>query len=217
MDTPNTTSGLESASGRSDGRQRSRLQEIGTLLRNQWLYIGIAIVLATVNLLLGIVSLSYMSPKKDALLFGIVCFGILIALGHFASLCYLIQRAKHESSDPSMIDAACALGIAVLFAISGAALTVQLPRSCYAKSNAGFKVLSRGTCYRITGMAGSSWLAVLIMLIATIIIFLAARRAVELAKLPPPVFPAGAEAPVMRWLDRNDPFLTYSERRQQYV
>jgi len=217
MDTPNTTSGLESAPGRSDGRQRSRLQEIGALLRNQWLYIGIAIVLATVNLLLGIVSLSYMSPKKDALLFGIVCFGILIALGHFASLCYLIQRAKHESSDPSMIDAACALGIAVLFAISGAALTVQLPRSCYAKSNAGFKVLSRGTCYRITGMAGSSWLAVLIMLIATIIILLAARRAIELAKLPPPVFPAGAEAPVMRWLDRNDPFLTYSERRQQYV
>jgi hypothetical protein len=54
-------------------------------------------------------------------------------------------------------------------------------------------------------------------LIATIIIFLAARRAIELAKLPPPVFPTGTEAPVMRWLDRNDPFLTYSERRQQYV
>lgn len=29
--------------------------------------LGIAIVLATINLLLGIVSLSYMSPKKDGL------------------------------------------------------------------------------------------------------------------------------------------------------
>ena len=53
------------------------------------------------------------------------------------------------------------------------------------------------------------------VIIGTAIIFVAARRAIELAKLPPPVFPSGAEAPVMRWLDRNDPFLAVHERRQQ--
>lgn len=53
------------------------------------------------------------------------------------------------------------------------------------------------------------------VIIGTAIIFIAARRAIELAKLPPPVFPTGAEAPVMRWLDRNDPFLAVHERRQQ--
>ncbi|KAF8960819.1 hypothetical protein BDZ97DRAFT_1921889 [Flammula alnicola] len=187
------------------------------ILCKQWPYIGFAIFLATLNLLLGILTLSYLHPKKEELLFGIVCFGILIALGHFASLCYLIQRAKDESSDPTMIDAAYASGVILLFAVSGLALTIELPKRCYSGPNEHFLVIGRGCCNAITAMAVSSWLAVLTMIIAAIIILVAARRAIEFAKLPPPVFPAGAEAPVMRWLDRNDPFLTVSERRQQYV
>ena len=58
---------------------------------------------------------------------------------------------------------------------------------------------------------------ILPVVVAAIIIFVAARRAIEFAKLPPPVFPSGAEAPVMRWLDRNDPFRNVSDRRQQYA
>jgi len=56
-----------------------------------------------------------------------------------------------------------------------------------------------------------------LVIIASIIILVAARRAIEIAKQPPPVFPSGAHAPVMRWLDRNDPFLSVTERRQQYA
>ena len=48
-------------------------------------------------------------------------------------------------------------------------------------------------------------------------IFITARKVIELAKQPPPVFPAGAEAPIMRWMDRTDPFLTVQERRYPNV
>lgn len=83
METPVTTSGLDGTPGRPGVHQRSRSQQIWAILCKHWLYIGkmvllrgsgisgahrasgIAIVLATINLLLGIVSLSYMSPKKD--------------------------------------------------------------------------------------------------------------------------------------------------------
>ena len=45
------------------------------------------------------------------------------------------------------------------------------------------------------------------VLIIFILVTKAVRDAVEIAKLPPPVFPSGAEPAVMRWLDRNnDPF-----------
>jgi len=205
------------ATGRP-GLLRLRMKRTMEILCKQWLYIGIAIFLATLNLLLGILTLSYLHPKKDELVFGIVCFAILLALGHFASLCYLIQRAKDDSSDPQLIDAAYSAGVVGLFAISGLALTVKLPNRCFSgPNNEHLKIIGQGWCNAITAMAVSSWLAVLIMIIASIIIVVAARRAIELAKMPPPVFPTGTEAPVMRWLDRNDPFLTVSERRQQYV
>lgn len=42
------------------------------------------------------------------------------------------------------------------------------------------------------------------MIIATVVTFLAVRKAMELAKTPPPVLPEHAEAPVMRWLNRNE-------------
>jgi len=201
----NSASSIDTTAGRS-GQPRSRMRKILDTLSKQWLYIGFAIFLATLNLLLGILTLSYLHPKKEGLLFGIVCFGILIALGHFASLCYLIQRAKNQYSDPTMMDGVYACGVIILFAISGAALTVELPSRCFSGPNEHYKVIGRNCCNAVTAMAVSSWLAVLIMIIATIIIFLAARKAIEISKLPPPVFPSGAEAPVMRWLDRNDPF-----------
>jgi len=207
MDTPTT--------GGPGQQQRSRLRRTIDTICKHWLYIGTAIFLATLNLLMGISTLSYLHPKKDALIFGIVCFGILIALAHFASLCYLIQRAKNASSDPTLIDAAFAAGVVLLFAISGTALTVELPSTCYSGPNKHLEAIGRGACNALTAMAVSSWLGCLLMVIATAIIFIAARRAIELAKLPPPVFPSGAEAPVMRWLNRNDPFLAVHERRQQ--
>ena len=49
-------------------------------------------------------------------------------------------------------------------------------------------------------------------------IFTTARKVIELAKQPPPVFSVGnAETPDMRWMDRNDPFLTAQERRYPNV
>ncbi|KAF8184771.1 hypothetical protein BJ912DRAFT_973967 [Pholiota molesta] len=191
----NSASTIDTTAGRS-GQPRSRMRKILDTLSKQWLYIGFAIFLATLNLLLGILTLSYLHPKKEGLLFGIVCFGILIALGHFASLCYLIQRAKNEYSDPTMMDGVYACGVIILFAISGAALTVELPSRCFSGPNEHYKIIGK-----IAAMLSQPWL-----IVAAIIIFVAARRAIEISKLPPPVFPSGAEAPVMRWLDRNDPF-----------
>jgi len=217
MESATSTTNFNTTGGPGQSKLRSRMKRMLDIVCKQWFYIGIAIFLATLNLLLGILTLSYLHPKKEALLFGIVCLGIILALGHFASLCYLIQRAKDESSDPTLLDAAYAVGIVVLFGISGAVLTIELPSRCFSGPNEHLKTIGQGHCNAITTMAVSSWLAVLIMIVACIIIFVAARRAIELAKMPPPVFPAGAEAPVMRWLDRNDPFLTVSERRQQYA
>ena len=66
-------------------------------------------------------------------MFGIVCFGAILALAQFASLCYLyvcsahgteslnhlnlyrIQRAKDENSDPLMVDVAYTFGVTLLF------------------------------------------------------------------------------------------------------
>jgi hypothetical protein len=56
------------------------------------------------------------------------------------------------------------------------------------------------------------------VIIGSIIIFITARKVIELAKQPPPVFAGvGTEAPGMRWVDRNDPFLTTQERRYPNV
>ncbi|KAF8154442.1 hypothetical protein B0H34DRAFT_799226 [Crassisporium funariophilum] len=199
------------------GQIHNAMNKVLRVISKCWLYIGIAIVIAVLNLLLGILTLSYLHPKKAELMFGIVCFGVIIALAHFASLCYLIQRAKDDTSDPSYIDGAYAVGVITLFAISGVALSIELPSRCFSGPNEHFAAIGQGCCNSITAMAVMSWLAVVIMFVAAIMIFIAAYRAIELAKLPPPVFPTGAETPVMRWLDRNDPFLAVHERNQQNV
>lgn len=54
------------------------------------------------------------------------------------------------------------------------------------------------------------------VIVAAVMICVAARKAIELAKAPPPVFPSGTEASIMRWLDRSDPFVSVarSQHRQ---
>ncbi|KAF8806765.1 hypothetical protein BYT27DRAFT_7140165 [Phlegmacium glaucopus] len=189
------------------------------ILGKEWLYIGIGIFLALLNLILGILTLSYLHPKKEPLVFGIVCLNVLLALSHFSSLCYLLQRAKEEMTDrhPSYTDTGYAIGVVVLFVISGIVLSIELPSRCFSGPNAHFKAIGQACCSALTAMAVGAWLGVLTMIIGTIIIFLTARKVIELAKQPPPVFPSGTEAPVMRWLDRNDPFLTSQERRYANV
>jgi len=140
---------------------------------------------------------------------------VLLSLSHFTSLCYLLQRAKEDISDrhPSYIDTGYAIGVALLFAISGVVLSIELPHRCYSGPNEHLKAIGQAYCNIITAMAVCAWLGVLIVIIASFTIFLTAREAIELAKQPPPVFPD----PVMRWLDRNDPFLTTQERRYPQV
>ncbi len=86
-------------------------------------------------------------------------------------------------------------------------------------------------------MAVSSWLAVIISMsrhefhisvhlvildiffavtVAAILTLVAARRAIDIANMPPPVSPDQIEAPVMRWLNRNDLFLTTERYNRQY-
>jgi len=186
----------------------------------EWLYIGIGIFLAFINLILGIVSLSYFHPKKDPVVFGIMCLNVLLSLSHFASLCYLLQRAKEEIGDrhPSYLDTGYTIGVVVLFAISGIVLTTVLPSRCYSGPNEHFKAIGRPACNTLTVMAVGAWLGVLTMIMGSITIFIVARKVIKLAKLPPPVFSASdTEAPGMRWVDRNDPFLTVQERRYPNV
>jgi len=200
---------LESAGG--PGQQRSKFQRILALFRKQWPYVGFCIFLAVLNILLGIGLMSYLKPKKEPLIFGIICLGVILGLAHFASLCYLIQRANHENSEPSMVDVWYSAGVILLFAISGTALTVELPKKCFSGKNEDFVMIGRNCCNTITAMAASSWLALLTMIVATILTLVAARRAIEFSKLPPPV-PGRSDGPEMRWLNRNDPFLTAAER-----
>jgi hypothetical protein len=42
------------------------------------------------------------------------------------------------------------------------------------------------------------------VLITSILVIVAVRRAIAASKLPPPVFPSGVEPAVMRWLDHSD-------------
>ena len=124
-----------------------------------------------------------------------------------------------------------------IFKVSGIVLSIELPSRCYSGPNEHFKAIGRACCNTLTAMAASAWLGVLMskscpgpskekkkkyihnasVIIGTIMIFITARKVIKLAKQPPPVFPASAEAPVMRWMDRNDPFLTVQERRYPNV
>jgi len=198
---------------------RSVIDKTLNILSKEWLYISIGIALACLNLVLGILTLSCLHPKKEPLVFALICLNVLLSLSHFTSLCYLLQRAKEEMSgrQPSYTDTGYAFGVVLLFIISGIVLSVELPSRCYAGPNEHFKVMGRTSCNAITAMAVCAWLGVLTVIAASVTIFLTARQAIELAKQPPPVFPAGAEAPIMRWLDRNDPFLTIQERRYPNV
>jgi hypothetical protein len=186
----------------------------------EYLYIGIGIFLAFINLILGIVSLSYFRPKKDPVVFGIICLNVLLSLSHFASLCYLLQRAKEEMGDrqPSYLDTGYSIGVVLLFVISGIVLTVMLPSRCYSGPNEHFKAIGQAACNVLTVMAVLAWLGVLTMIIGTITIFIVSRKIIELAKLPPPVYSGDdSDAPGMRWVGRNDPFLTIQEQRYPNV
>jgi len=190
------------------------------ILGKEWLYIGIGIILAFLNLILGILTLSYLHPKKEPIVFGIVCLNVLLSLSHFSSLCYLLQRAKEEMGErhPSYTDTGYAIGVVLLFVISGIVLSIELPSRCYSGPNEHFKAVGQACCNALTAMATCAWLGVLTMIIGSIMIFTTARKVIELAKQPPPVFSAGsAESPVMRWMDRNDPFLTTQEQRYTNV
>jgi len=194
------------------GRLRQTGVQIRKGLSKWWVYVVASMFMAFLNLLLGIGTLSILKPKREPLLFGLVCFGVVLALAHFASLCYLLQRAKDDVSDPTYMDALYACGVTLLFVVSGIALTAELPSRCYAGPNHHLRHVGQGACVTVTAMATSSWLAVISTLLASIMLYFAARAAVEIAKLPPPVFPSAAEAPIMRWLDRNDPFRAASPR-----
>ncbi|KAF9044214.1 hypothetical protein BJ165DRAFT_186530 [Panaeolus papilionaceus] len=193
--------------------QPTGIKKVFRTLVQHWPYISAAIFLSVLNIIMGVGLLSYVKPKKTPIIFGIVCFGMICGLGHFASLCYLLQRSKDEFSDLTMIDAAYSVGVMLLFAIAGTAYTVELPSRCYSGPNEKFLAIGRKSCNVLTVLAGSNWLGFLLLILVSIMIFVSARRAARLAQEPPPVFPSGAEAPVMRWLDRNDPFLATSERR----
>jgi len=191
-----------------------------TTLGKEWLYIGIGILLAFFNLILGILSLSYFHPKKEPVVFGILCLNVLLSLSHFTSLCYLLQRSKEEIGDrhPSYQDTGFAIGVVMLFVISGIILSIELPSRCYSGPNEHFKAIGQAGCNTLTVMTVCAWLGVLTMIFGSIIIFITTRKVIELAKQPPPVFAGvGTEAPGMRWVDRNDPFLTTQERRYPNV
>jgi hypothetical protein len=189
-------------------------------LGKEWLYIGIGIFLAFLNLILGILALSNFHPKKEPVVFGIVCLNVILSLSHFSSLCYLLQRAKEEMGErhPSYLDTGYAIGVVLLFAISGIILPIELPSRCYSGPNEHFKAIGQACCNILTVMTVCAWLGVLIMIIGSIMIFITTRKVIELAKQPPPVFARdGAEVRGMRWVDRNDPFLTIQERRYPNV
>ncbi|KAJ2933892.1 hypothetical protein H1R20_g3203, partial [Candolleomyces eurysporus] len=172
---------------------------------------GVAIFFAALTLICGIVCLSFLKPKKEPLMFGLVIVSILLSLAAFAALCFFVQRAKDQKYgdqpfDPNCVDVGCALGIAALFGLQALAEIKELPKRCFSGPNTDFKNLGRDVCNVITTMGVFSCLGILFMLIICILVIKAVRDAVEAAKQPPPVFPSGAEPAVMRWLDRSDPF-----------
>jgi len=187
------------------------------ILGKEWLYIGIGIFLAFLNLILGILTLSYFHPKKEPVLFGIVCLNVILSLSHFSSLCYLLQRAKEEMGErhPSYLDTGYAIGVVLLFVVSGTILPIELPSRCYSGPNEDFKAIGQACCNILTAMTVCAWLGVLTMIVGSIMIFITARKVIELAKQPLPVF--AGDGAGMRWVDRHDPFLTIQERRYPNV
>jgi len=186
------------------------------ILGKEWLYIGIGLFLAFLTLILGILTLSNLHPKKDPVVFGLVCLSVLLSLSHFCSLCYLLQRTREEIGErhPSYLDTGYAIGVVLLFVLSGVVLSIELPSRCYSGSNEHFKAIGQTSCVILTAMTVFAWLGVLTSIVGSIMIFITTRKVIELAKQPPPVFAGnGTEAPGMRWVDRNDPFLTVQERQ----
>jgi len=186
------------------GKPRSRLQKTLALFSRQWPYIGFAIVLAVLNIVLAIWTISYLRVKKEPLLFSLVSFCAILGLAQFASLCYLFRVKIDDNAQPMMIDVGHSIGVVLLFSLSGIALTVPLPAKCYFPKNADLMLIGRNWCNVITAIAVSSWLAVITMIIASVVTYLAVRNAIELAKMPPPVLPEHANAPVMRWLNHDE-------------
>jgi len=186
------------------GKPRSMLKKTLVMFSRQWPYIGFAIVLAVLNILLAILTMSYLRVKKEPLMFSLVCFCAILGIAQFASLCYLFRAKIDDNAEPMMTDVGHSIGVALLFSLSGTALTVPLPSKCYVPKNADLMLIGRSWCNVVTAMAVSSWLAVITMIIATVCIYVAVRNALDLAKMPPPVLPEHAEAPVMRWLNRNE-------------
>jgi len=186
------------------GKPRSKLQNILAMFCRHWPYIGFAIVLSVLNIVLAIWTMSYLRFKKEPLLFGLVCFCAILGLAQFASLCYLFRAKVDDNTEPMMIDVGHSIGVVLLFSVSGIALTVPLPAKCYFPMNNDLMLIGRNWCNVMTTMAVSSWLAVITMTIGTVLTYVAVRKAIELAKMPPPVLPEPAETPVMRWLNRNE-------------
>ncbi|KAH6909768.1 hypothetical protein BKA70DRAFT_1274732 [Coprinopsis sp. MPI-PUGE-AT-0042] len=178
----------------------------------EWrVYLSAAIFVVAFTLILGIICLSFLKPKVEPLLFGLDIASILLSLGTFAALCFFVQRSKDQKYgdnpwDPNYIDILCALGIVTLFGLSSLAQLKELPARCWSGPNADFKAIGPEVCGVLATMGAFSIIGGFIMLVSTILIAVSIREAKEIAKLPPPVFPTGAEASVMRWLDRNDPF-----------
>jgi hypothetical protein len=186
------------------GKPRSRFQKTLAMFSRQWPYIGFAIVLAVLNILMAICTMSYLRVKKEPLLFSLVSLCTILGLAQFASLCYLFRTKIDDDAGPMMVDVSHSIGIVLLFCLSGIALTVPLPAKCYVPKHNDLVLIGRTWCTVMTAIAASSWLAVITMIIATILTYVAVRNAIELAKMPPPVLPEHAEAPVMRWLNRNE-------------
>jgi hypothetical protein len=195
------------------GEPRSRLQKTLVMFSRRWPYIGFAIVLAVLNIILAIWTMSYLRVKKEPLIFSMVSLCAILGLAQFASLCYLFRAKIDDNAEPMMIDVGHSIGVILLFSLSGIALTVPLPAKCYFPKNSDLMLIGRNWCNVMTAIAVSSWLAVITMIIATILTYVAVRKAIDLAKMPPPVLPEHAEAPVMRWLNRNE---VSSERHNRH-
>jgi hypothetical protein len=186
------------------GKPRSMLRKTLAMFSRQWPYIGFAIVLAVLNIILAICTMSYLRVKKEPLIFSVICFCAILGLAQFASLCYLFRVKVDDNAEPMMIDVGNSIGVVLLFCLSGTALTIPLPAKCYSSKDTDLVLIGRSWCNVMTTIAVSSWLAAIAMIIATVLTYVAVRKAVDLAKMPPPVLPEHAEAPVMRWLNRNE-------------
>jgi len=186
------------------GSPRSRLQKTLAMFSRQWPYIGFAIVLAVLNIILAIWAMSYLRVKKEPLMFSMVSFTAILGLAQFALLCYLFRVKIDDNAEPMMVDVGHSIGVVLLFSLSGIALTVPLPAKCYSPKSTDLMLIGRNWCNVMTAIAVSSWLAVITMIIATALTYVAVRKAIDLAKMPPPVLPEHGEAPVMRWLNRNE-------------